>query len=199
MKNKLIVLSLSPLCLLTFIINFKFTFWDENTHVCLTARQFICQNLSTIIILLLCLTWIIISIYNYMYFKLMTSFDKNSGYTVKNIVEEKDAGLNFFLTLILPLLLGDLNQPQNAVAFLLIFIIIFLLLKKTDLFYQNPILSLLGYHIYEFEFDENASLKGRCIAVALSELNDKQSIEYKEISGNVLFVKAMKGRESDAS
>ena len=191
MKTKLTVLSLSPLCLLTIIMNFKFVY-VTSTGQMLSYNQFINTNILTIILLTICLIWFLVSIFLYVYFKFMVSFGKTGGYTIEKITEDKEAGLNFFLTLILPLLLGDLNEWQNAASFVVIFIIIFILLMKTNLFYANPVLTLLGYHVYKLNFKENPSIYEQCIVVAISKISKKDTIEYKKMADNILFAKVIK-------
>lgn len=199
MKAKLTVLSLSPLCLLTIIMNFKFVCQASDGQV-LTCEQFFQTNILIIFILAACLLWCLISAFLYIYFKFLVSFGANGGFTIKEISEDKEAGLNFFLTLILPLLIGDLNEWQNAVAFIVIFIIIFSLLMKTDLFYANPVLTLLGYHVYKLTFNNNPNLKDQCIAVTTVEVTVDHTIEYKKITDNVIFSKIItRGGNSDGS
>lgn len=194
MKTKLTILSLSPLCLLTFVMNFKFTSLSDDGQV-LTCEQFIQTNSLIIVILSACLLWCVGSIFLYIYFKFLVSFGGNGGYTINEISEDKEAGLNFFLTLVLPLLIGDLNEWQNAVAFAMIFVIIFALLMKTDLFYANPVLTLLGYHVYKLTFNDNAKIDGQCIVVATEKITAKDTIEHKHMAAktdNILFAKIIK-------
>jgi len=141
-----------------------------------------------------CFLWCIISFFIYFHFKFFVSFGGKGGYTIKEIKEDKEAGLDFFLTFILPLLIGDLNEWQNMFAFIVYFIIIIILLIKTDLFYKNPILTLLGYHVYKLLFSDNPKIKEGCIILTSVIITDADTIEYKEIAGNVLYAKVLKRR-----
>ena len=197
MKIKLIILSLSPLCLLTFIMNFRFVCVASDGQV-LTRIQFIESNILIIALLSACLLWCLISAFFYVYFKFLVSFGGNGGYTIKEITEDKEAGLNFFLTLILPLLVGDLSEWQNAFCFVLIFIIIFVLISKTDLFYANPVLTLLGYRVYKVIFNDNPSIKGACVIVTTKRTTSEDTIEYMNMANktdNVVFAKILRQGE----
>jgi len=172
-------------------MNLKFVCQTEDGQA-LSRAQFIDENVLILFLLLACLLWCLISIFLYIYFKFMVSFGGKGGYTISEISEDKEAGLNFFLTLILPLLIGDLNEWQNAATFVLLFIIIFILLMRTDLFYANPVLTLLGYHVYKVTFKDNPNIIGQCTIVATGEINKKSTIEYKKIAENVWFSKVIK-------
>ncbi|MCL2628412.1 MAG: hypothetical protein FWD44_06955 [Oscillospiraceae bacterium] len=193
MKAKLTVLSLSPLCLLTTILNFNFITQTSEGQI-FTLCQFVKCNILIILLLTICFLWCFVSILFYFYFKFNTSFAKESGYSIKIISEEKEAGLTFFTSMILPLLVGDLDKWQNAIAFTVIFTIIFLLLMKTNLFYSNPILTLMGYHVYIITFNNNPYKDGQIFAVTTDIISNESIIEYREIDGDVVFAKLIKNR-----
>ena len=65
---------------------------------------------------------------------------------------EQDSGVSFIVTFIVPLLVEDVSTMKGVVFFgILLFMIIFFLLRS-NLFYQNPILVVLHYKTYEFQF-----------------------------------------------
>jgi len=172
-------------------MNFRFIFQTSDGQA-LTRTQFIEANILILTLLLVCFIWCVVSIFLYCYFRFFVSFGKTGGYTISEVNEDKEAGINFFLTLILPLLIGDLNEWQNLVVFVLIFIIIFILLLKTNLFYANPVLTLLGYHVYKLTFYDNSDINNECIVLTTSKISTSATIEYKKIADKVLFAKPIK-------
>ena len=65
--------------------------------------------------------------------------------------------------------------------------------NRTTLYYANPVLAILGYRVYEIQFQENKDFDGKCIGVVKGKFPDNLgSIEYKTITENVLYVKEMK-------
>lgn len=67
-----------------------------------------------------------------------------------------------------------------------------LLLLRTNLYYQNPILILLGYKIYvvQIKNPENKELKEKnTIAISREKLVEDRVIKKKQISGNVFLMK----------
>lgn len=66
------------------------------------------------------------------------------------------------------------------------------LLEKTSLFYANPVLAILGYRVYSFSFQENTDYKNdKYIGIAYKRISDDATIEYKEISNGVFYIKEL--------
>lgn len=143
--------------------------------------------------MLVCVIWIIAAIVFYISFGSFKFADTESGYTV-NVEEEKDeASLNFLMTLIIPLLIDNVNEVTGAITLLVIVVLMIILLHKTSLFYANPILSILGYRVYVFSFEENKKYtKGKYVGLCQGSIETGQSIVFKEITNNVFFIRRNK-------
>ena len=192
MKQKLMLQSLSPLALLTIIKNFSFISYD-NIGQNLDPVLFIERNLPLLIVMLFCVLWIILAIWYLIIFNVFKYADRKSGFSISNIKQREDDSLNFFLTLILPLLIDDLNTWQGMFLFFTVTLLIWGLLSKTKLFYANPVLALLGYYIAEISFKENKEKQNNSyIAIYRGKLEEDDFVEYKDITEEVLFVKEMK-------
>lgn len=191
MKFKLMILSLSPLAFLTIIRNFLFVTKDSNNQG-LNIIGFLKENLILIVVISVCVIWIIAALIFYINFAAFKWNDKNGGYSVCNISENETASLNFFLTLIVPLLLDDVNTLKGALTLLFLVTMICVLIYKTNLFYANPVLSVLGYRVYEFSFQENNEYgKKPYIGLCLGTVKENQVIEYKKISKKVFYIKGI--------
>ena len=183
--------SLSPLALLTIIRNFSFV-TTTSTNQKLSFNEFIADNVILLVVMIFCLIWIIMAVIYFISFGAFKWSDKKSGFEICSVIENEEASLNFFLTLIIPLLLDDVNTIQGALTFLLITLLICVLLYKTSLFYANPILALLGYRIYEFSFKESEEYENKkYIGLCHGYLNESQSIEFKEITNKVMYIKGL--------
>lgn len=214
-KFKLMIVSLSPLALLTIIRNFSFELPERiQDHCCLTTvireafhlpqsdieftlYEILLHNWVLCAVLLLCVLWVLAAAYYFVSFLAFKWVDRKSGYEIMEIEEKEDASLNFFLTLIVPLLMDDVATIQGALTFLLIVAAISALLYRTKLFYANPILAMLGYRIYEFRFKSNNEYPDEHItAISFGRLTGKNSVEYKNVTNDgILFVKEMKRSE----
>lgn len=192
MKRKLMIQSLSPLALLTIIKNFAFVIYDSEDQK-LKVTDFITANLPLLIVISFCAIWLILAATFLISFNAFKYADRKSGFSISIIEHREEDSLNFFLTMILPLLIDDLNTWQGLILFFVIIALIWGLLSNTKLFYANPILALLGYRISEIAFIENEEKgEGTYIAISRGTLNDNHNIEYKDITKEVLFVKVMK-------
>ena len=192
LKRMLMLQSLSPLALLTIIRNFSFTLpVGEFKTSGEMIGVFIKENRILIVVMILCLIWIIAAVISYFSFSVFKWTDKKRGYEIKDVHEEEDASLNFFMTMIIPLLIDDVYTLQGALTFAIIVVLMCALLERTKLFYANPVLSLLGYRIYTFSFVDNSKYGEKtCIGVVQGNLNDNSgNIEFKPIDGNVFYVK----------
>lgn len=109
MKLKLMIQSLSPLALLTIINNFSFV-TENNYGEVFSAKEFIYLNFILLFVLSFCVIWVILSVWFYIEFKAFQYTDKQSGYDIIIKNERGEDSLNFFLTLILPLLIDDINR-----------------------------------------------------------------------------------------
>lgn len=189
MKKELIILSLSPLFLLTLLQYFPF----EKIGVVLTHFfdvEMVLKYLPLYIGSWICLFWILVSIIIFVKFVWFQKYDVTGGYEVQNVVEEKDAGLNFFLALILPLLVNDITTWNGLFMMILLVVIIVCLLDKTNLYYQNPVLVILNYKVYRFSFTDNEyATAEEYIAIARDDINNDDTIEYKKIEDNVLVIR----------
>ena len=179
LKHKLMLQSLSPLAFLTIVRNFKFTPVSELAENQSYWGEFVRLNNVLIVVFLLCATWILAAIISFISF---TAF-----------VEKEDASLNFFMTMIIPLLIDDVGTIQGAVTFLIIVVMMCALLSKTHLYYANPVLAILGYRVYEITFKSNPDFNNEiCLAVVKGRfLKNPSTVEYKVINDTVLYMKEM--------
>lgn len=189
LKNKLLVQALSPIALLTIIKNLSFTTHDKN-GAALGLVQFITTNLPLLIVLAICVLWIILAIIDYVIFNAFKFTDKKGGFKIQIHRYREEDSLNFFLTLILPVLIDDVSTWNGMALFIVTLILIWALASKTRLFYANPVLSILGYQIAEIKFVQNAEKQeASYIAISREKLTDNATVEYKDITDTVLYVK----------
>lgn len=194
LKHSLMLQSLSPLALLTIIRNFSFQQpLADKTSAALFWNEFFQLNMVLIIVFALCTAWIVAAVWSFVSFSVFKWTDKKAGYQLKSYEEKEDASLNFFMTMIIPLLIDDVGTIQGAATFIIIVMMMCALLSRTTLYYANPVLAILGYRIYEIQFQENNDFEGKCICVVKGKLpKSLGSVEYKPITENVLYVKEMK-------
>lgn len=109
--------------------------------------------LGDTLISIFCILWFLLTLIVALGFRVLqkSNFDSH-GEKIIIIDEKKDSGVSFIVTFIVPLLVEDVSTMKGVVFFgILLFMIIFFLLRS-NLFYQNPILVVLHYKTYEFQF-----------------------------------------------
>ena len=108
--------------------------------------------LGSVIITFICIVWFIITGIVALGLR---SFRKcnfaSHGESISIRQEKTNSGITFLMTFILPLLVDDVSSPRGFIFFGVLLIMVILLLIRSDLFYQNPVLVSLGYKTYEFQ------------------------------------------------
>ena len=81
---------------------------------------------------------------------------QHSGFVSRgeNIVvcdDKKDVGISFLVSFVLPLLVDEVTGMREFIFFMTMLVLVLRLLIRSNLFYQNPILTLLGYRVCTFK------------------------------------------------
>lgn len=99
--------------------------------------------------------------------------------------------ITFLTTYIIPLLSLDISKLRYLVLLFLLLIIIGAIYIKTDLFYANPTLALLGYHIYNITGSRNINIKKDyyedIIVITKTKISSNDEIQLIFLSDNIYF------------
>lgn len=201
MKKKLIMQSFAPLFLILFIRYFdcrlfsllpkvlfyiKHKQWDVILNI---PRH---PMAATCVLEFICVIWILSSIAGAWEFsRLQTANFSSQGETLKNVEKMSDSGVAFFMTYVLPMAMDDLNTSKGLLVFIILMALLFTLMWKTNLYYQNPVLTILGYAIFSFQFETTQLSEftgANCIAITRKNLHCDKSIKRQLISDNVFVV-----------
>lgn len=101
---------------------------------------------------------------------------------IKNLNYEH---LTFLTTYIIPFICFELGDVGDTIIFSFLLIVIGAIYVKTNLFYSNPTLALLGYQIYSVETD----LETDIILIAQGELKDGESFTNLKVADMVYYAK----------
>lgn len=201
MKRALIMQSFAPLFLILLIKYLDLKLF----YLCKKFYEIILKNpiyaltkavnhsaFATLILELFCLLWIIYSIYSVRKFKKTQHADFSSeGESLIDIEKIPDSGVTFFMTYVLPMAMDDLDTWNGIVVFAILMIMLFALMWKTNLYYQNPVLTVLGYEVFSFKFDTTQLMEYRgkeCIGITRSTVSVGHSIKRQKISDNVFLI-----------
>lgn len=201
MKRALIIQSFAPLFAILFIKYFdtKLFYLVPKFFSLVTSDFFLSFEkmwnhplFITMILEIICLLLIVYSIITFFYF----SSSQKNGYVSKgesliSIQKVQDTGVTFFMTYVLPMAMDDLNKCRGLVVFFILMLILYLLMSKTNLYYQNPVLTILGYEVFYFKFESTqlSDYKDReCIGISRGKISVGKSIKRKKISDNVFLI-----------
>lgn len=145
------------------------------------------QEIYATILLCLCVVLFVLGFFIYLLFKKNQSFGFQEE--SKKIIIDDDVTENsvtFFVTYITPLVLEDTDEGKGFFSFITIVALLILLMRNTNLYYQNPFLSILGYRSFYFHFDGEDGM--RDVAITRGTIDASKLIKRKRISDNVYFV-----------
>ncbi len=202
LKYRLIVISFFPLVLLLLIshwdcaslewISFKISGIILGDSI---VPLFKCCKFYHFVMMVACIFFMALGfIYTYI-FKLAQGGGFTETDKIVILAEQTETGLNFFVTYLYPML-TKVESFRDMLIFIILIAIIVKLLKKTNLFYQNPVLIILGYKIFSFKFSGKPDTR---IGITYGKLDIDKGVKYKEISDHVYFVYNVKRSNRDKS
>lgn len=201
MKRALIMQSFAPLFLILLIKYFDFNLF----HLCKSFFEIILSNPAlaftkavshsafvTLLLEFFCLLWIIYSVCSVRSFvKSQQANFVSEGESLVDIEKISDSGVTFFMTYVLPMAMDDLDTWKGLVVFGILMTMLFSLMWKTNLYYQNPVLTVLGYEVFSFKFETTQLTEyseKECIGITRSTVRVGHSIKRQKISDNVFLV-----------
>lgn len=180
-RIKLYIISLWLLFLLIIIKEFKWDNWKTGLNYKDNISNLLFSNILS------CLAFILLSLgilflFN-LRFKIKGSLDLPKK--IKKIKNLNYEHLTFLTTYIIPFICFELDDIRNTIIFLFLLIVIGAIYIKTNLFYSNPTLALLGYQIYQVETETETDL----ILITQGELKEGESFVNLDIGNTVYYAK----------
>lgn len=152
------------------------------------------SSFGSFIISIISIIWLILAVIIALGFKGIqeASFQSSGEKIIINDLPN-DGGATFLVTYVLPLLIDDVDSIRGLIVFLTMLIMVILLLTRSNIFYQNPVLTAMKYRIFSFEFinpsDDISNPKGTYIGITYKTLIDeKKIIKRKYISDGVFLI-----------
>ena len=200
LRNLLILQSFMPLMFLLLLKNFDFNLFNlvykffirswkhdfSTITVAITHEKFL-----LLIVVVGCLIWILKGILAMFQFRNVqnSNFIEGDKILIKNY--SSDAGLIFFTTFIVPLVLDDISNPSNFLVFIGLLMMIIALMCKTNLYYQNPVLTILGYKTFQFHFIEDndaTEMNNELIGITYGKIDESKIIKYQLVADDVYLI-----------
>ncbi|HDL8439161.1 TPA: hypothetical protein PXR36_004413 [Yersinia enterocolitica] len=124
-------------------------------------------------------------IYYYLCFSFMSGWSINC--TVNSVSNQSHEHLEFLTTYVMPLVFTDVNSKRTMLNLVIMIIVIGLIYVKTNRFYSNPSLALLGFKIYKGTIRDRGDKE--FVIVCHGELKNDSIIKYIKIDDETCIVK----------
>jgi hypothetical protein len=178
-KVQLYIISLWLLFLLIAVKEFVFISWEFDFSW-VGIMNFAKVNIS----MLISVFFLLLGIFYYLRFAYMLKGSTKLPKTVTKIEDQNYEHLTFLTTYIIPFLRVKL-EGRDLIVTILLLIIIGAIFVKTNLFYKNPTLALLGYKLYKVDTEKSINL----IFISKQDLNLGDIVNHIHLHNNVYFVK----------
>lgn len=100
--------------------------------------------------------------------------------------------LTFLATYVVPLISFDFESGRQMIVLALLLIVMGVIYIKTDLFYANPSLALMGFHIYQGDGSFKTGDREGIILICRGRLAEKQKVSYIKLDDRIYYVKGAK-------
>jgi len=97
--------------------------------------------------------------------------------------------LTFLATYVVPLISFDFESGRQMIVLAMLLIVMGIIYIKTDLFYANPSLALLGFHIYQGNGNFKTGDREEIILICRNRLVAGQKVSYIKLDDRIYYVK----------
>ena len=210
LKRGLITQSLSPVFALLIIRHFHLDYLHliGRFFSCIMTspnetimRTLLHPRMGELLVIVSGIIWIASSLITIPAFKATQDAGFESrGEMVIAVEEQKDAAASFLMTFILPLLIDELSSPQYWVSYFLVIMVVYAVLYQSNLYYQSPVLFLLGYKVFKFKvLNPSEGLEEDRTYIGITKksmITEEAAIMWKYITDDVFLVYNEGGRKS---
>ncbi|WP_345790646.1 anti-phage protein KwaA [Brenneria salicis] len=166
-------------------------FITAKVPVCISSQcKFIGWELliKTNVVPIICLFLLIYCGIAYRRFKYDTNRSVELPLKIKKIEKINYEHLTFLATYIIPLITFDFEKERYVFVLAALLVIMGVIYIKTDLFYANPSLALLGFNIYKLDakFSEGKEKSG-IILITRSQLKEEDMVSYILLDERVYY------------
>ena len=125
----------------------------------------------------------------YIRFDFRISGSKKLPVSISKVEDVNYEHLTFLTTYIIPLICFNLTSARYIFALVFLLIIIGVIYVRTDKFYANPTLAVLGFRLYKVTAETRTSTKENIIIITKNRLSEKDRIRMVELDEKVCFAR----------
>lgn len=155
-----------------------------------SARSSAIVFLKCNIVPLICIVLIFMGFIGYICFRDSLNNTKNLPIKITECESINYENLSFLATYIIPLVCFRMETCNEIIVMFAVIFVVGCIFVKTNLYYTNPSLILVGFNVYKIETDSKRLSKG--IVIVKGKISAGDSIKYFHISDNVYYGRRLK-------
>lgn len=186
-KIDLYVLSLGVLFVFILIMTIKFPEGIiDFKHASSWSRFFEFNIFPTIVFMCLCY-----AIFAYFRFDFDLKGATDIPFEVTKVEGINYEHLTFLATYVIPLISFEFSSTRQLAVFVLLLLVMCVIYIKTDLFYANPSLALLGFQIYRANGNFKVGTRENIILISKCKIVENQKLSYIKLDDRIYYVKGV--------
>lgn len=139
------------------------------------------------IIPILCILSLVIGTVSYFDFIYSTEGTPELSFKITEIKKIDYEHLTFLTTYIIPLVCFQFDDPRYIIVFIIIITVIGMIYVKTDLFYANPTLAILGFRIYKINGDFRTEKRQNKILISKDNFLIGDQVKYYKLDDRIYY------------
>lgn len=187
-KFELYILSLWLLFFLVIVVTVDVGVFDATTGAFLGWLALVQSNTIPLIVLV----FLVAGGVYYFRFDYRISGSTSIPVKVTSVSDLTYEHLTFLTTYIIPLVCIDLTKERYVVVMIVLLAVIGVIYVKTDKFYANPSLSLLGFRLYKATVQKRTGDEVEAVLITKSRIAEGSMIKYLQLDDRVFFSKETK-------
>lgn len=186
-KIKLYIISLWLLFILVLIVTIDVPLCFKNGCSYIGTVELLSRNIIAIVAMML----ILLGFFFLLQFKYKISGSKLGGLRVIQIENRNYEHLTFLSTYIIPLIAFDLTKIKYIIVLFVLLFAIGCMYIKTNLFYTNPTLALLGYKIFKANVKFKDETSDEIILITTQSIEVGNVLSYLPITKDIFYVRVL--------
>ena len=188
LKFELYIVSLWLLFFLIIVVTADFPTCFGKECVFIGWNKLISQNAISIVSLL----FLILGIVFYYRFEYRISGSTKLPVKITKIEDCNYEHLTFLATYIIPLISFNLTNIRYAITLAVLLFVIGIIYIKTDKFYVNPNLAVLGFRLYKVAVTTRTATKENIIVITKNRLSESDQIRIFNLDERVCYGRIVK-------
>ena len=183
-KVGLYIISLGLLFVFVIVIKIEVPVCFGESCEFIGFKNLITKNIIPII----CFMFLIWGLFEYYRFRYDLRGTTDIPFQIKKIESVNYEHLTFLATYVIPLVGFDFDSTRYLIVLGVLLVVMGVIYVKTDLFYANPSLALLGFHIYKvdgnFKGNEN---RNDLILITMNKLSKDDRVSYIKLDERIFY------------